>query len=296
LLCGLHFPNGLQRLGSKLLVVESGRFRILAVDAERLLREQRASGLAAPPLLKNCGERGSLKESLKDGKQGVSVYLSDLPGFPDNIRISPWRQSRHGSLLLCGLAAKSSQPFSLLWSVYQSVWARLLVGRLLPMKWVEKLIPRAGLVLVVSNPKALLDGRSVVAARAPGVVTLQDSSGRLAFVSEAQIHPSTGALWLGTHHNPTHLSILSAVLFDAGLASALSAAAAPNAQIVNEGAERTADLAPSVAGGGHGAGGGVVRRAGDGLRKIARLVRRILEGPLRFANAIFSLVFPPISV
>lgn len=296
LLCGLHFPNGLQRLGSKLLVVESGRFRILAVDAERLLREQRASGLAAPPLLKSCGERGSLRESLKDGKQGVSVYMSDLPGFPDNIRLSPWR---HGSLLLCGLAAKSSQPFSLLWSAYQSVWARLLVGRLLPMKWVEKIIPRAGLVLVVSNPKALLDhgikGRSVVAAQTPGVVTLQDSSGRLAFVSEAQIHPSTGALWLGTHHNPTPLSILSAALFDAGLASALSAAA-PNAQVVNEGAERTAALAPSVAGGGHGAGGGVVRRAGDGLRKIARLVRRILEGPLRFANAIFSLVFPPISV
>jgi hypothetical protein len=169
------------------------------------------------------------------------------------------------------------------------------------MKWVEKIIPRAGLVLVVSNPKALLDhgikGRSVVAAQTPGVVTLQDSSGRLAFVSEAQIHPSTGALWLGTHHNPTPLSILSAALFDAGLASALSAAA-PNAQMVNKGAERTAALAPSVAvaGGGHGAGSHVARRAGDGLRKIARLVRRILEGPLRFANAIFSLVFPPISV
>jgi len=310
LLCGLHFPNGLQRLGSKLLLVESGRFRILAVDAERLLREQRASGRAAPALLKSCGERGSLKEALAldDQQAAVRVYLSNLPGFPDNIRISSSGGRRGGHpLLLCGLAAKSSQPFSLLWSVYQSVWARAVLGRLLPMKWVEKLIPRHGLVLVVSNPKALLDhrakGGSVVAAEAPGVVTLQDSSGRLAFVSEAQTHPRTGDLWLGTHHNPTPLSILRRNLFRAGLDAAL-ASVAPRDDVVSKAkatepvpkaaVPRSAALAPSSFPHERGAGGGMV--LGEGFRNFARLVRKILQGPLRFVNAVFSLCFPPLRV
>jgi hypothetical protein len=311
LLCGLHFPNGLQRLGSKLLLVESGRFRILAVDAERLLREQRASGRSAPALLKSCGERGSLKDALAADDQqqaAVHVYLSNLPGFPDNIRISSSSQHRRGHplLLLCGLAAKSSQPFSLLWSVYQSVWARAVLGRLLPMKWVEKLIPRHGLVLVVSNPKALLDHRakdgSVVAAEAPGVVTLQDSSGRLAFISEAQIHPRTGELWLGTHHNPTSLSILRRNLFHAGLDAALASGVVTKAKTAEPKAAvpRSAALAPSSFphDGGAGGGGGMV--LGEGFRKFAarinRLVGKVLQGSLRFVNAVFTLFFPPLRV
>jgi len=207
LLCGLHFPNGVQRLpsatpSSKLLVVESGRFRILLVDADRLLREQRlADRNVAPPLLQNCGEHGSLKDALNSSTEDVpvSVFLGSLPGYPDNVRLTHSR--RHGQIILVGLAAKSSLPFSLLYTAYQSLWVRDVLGRVLPMKMVEKLIPRFGLVLASKLDKSI-------------VSVLQDSSGSLAFVSEAQIHPSTGDLWLGTHHSPSCLSILSESLFE----------------------------------------------------------------------------------
>jgi hypothetical protein len=146
-------------------------------------------------------------------------------------------------------------------------------------------------------------GGSVVAAEAPGVVTLQDSSGRLAFVSEAQTHPRTGDLWLGTHHNPTPLSILRRNLFHAGLDAAL-ASVAPRDDVVSKAkatepvpkaaVPRSAALAPSSFPHERGAGGGMV--LGEGFRNFARLVRKILQGPLRFVNAVFSLCFPPLRV
>ena len=192
LLCGLHFPNGLQLLaGGHLLVVESARFRVLKVDAAELFEQQQKRGLHH---LSSCSEFGSTSSLLKvEETPLVSIYLDGLPGFPDNIRQMP------SGLLLIGLATKSTKPFSLLYTAYQSRWLRLAIGRLVPMRSIEHFLPRYGLVLAVPTSSGQ-----------PGEATLlQDPDGKSAnFISEAQIHPLTGALWLGTHHNPTTLSIL----------------------------------------------------------------------------------------
>ena len=199
LLCGLHFPNGLELLSVSsrfprfLLVVESARFRVLQVDAAELLEQQQKRGLHH---LSSCSEFGSTHTLLKleGNSKLVSVYLDALPGFPDNVR-----QDIPSGLLLLGLATKSTKPFSLLYTAYQSRWLRLAIGRLVPMRLIECFLPRYALVLAVPTRSGQ-----------PGqAILLQDPQGKSAnFVSEAQIHPLTGALWLGTHHNPTTLSIL----------------------------------------------------------------------------------------
>jgi hypothetical protein len=137
LLCGLHFPNGVQLLdplstNSPLLLAESGRFRILKVNVHLPRRAQK--GLA--PLLSSCGENGSTSAHLAAAaaaatsggatREYVSTWLDQAPGFIDNIRPDSKtvhrgeRVHRGGKVqFFVGLGTKSSQPFSLLWLAYQ---------------------------------------------------------------------------------------------------------------------------------------------------------------------------------
>ena len=135
LLCGLHFPNGVQLLNphannSPLLLAESARFRILKVNVQApRLRDQQ--GL--DPLLSSCREEGAMASHLKattkkSRNQYVSTWLDGAPGFIDNIRPDSKRVQRWDGRMhlgegrvrfLVGLGTKSSQPFSLLWLAYQ---------------------------------------------------------------------------------------------------------------------------------------------------------------------------------
>lgn len=200
LLCGLHFPNGVQALSTEeVLVVESTRFRILKMDLRKLDAER-------PVLLTSCAENGSLKDYLDSNRRNgaISVFLDEVPGFMDNIRLDSGTSDTSfigRKRFFIGVGTKSSQPFALLWHAYQLTFLRNVVGKFLPMKYLEHLVPSYGLVIVVDE-----DGQVVE--------SLHDSKGKeIKMVSEAQRHPITGDLLLGSHSNP-FLGKLSSVILN----------------------------------------------------------------------------------
>jgi hypothetical protein len=197
LLCGLHFPNGIQLTTAdsnanalSLLIAESARFRLLKLalpvgynltDLLSLVR----------PLLIDCQEKGSLHLTLSNQimpnevKKGlISVYAKELPGFIDNIRLH-----QPTGLLYVAMGVKSAQPFSLLYTAYQSAFLRRLSAALLPMRYTEMLVPKYGLIGVYNVESGL------------PLCSLHDPFGRTPFISHAEVHPFTGDLWLGSHSN-----------------------------------------------------------------------------------------------
>lgn len=205
LLCGLHFPNGVQLLSdTELLVVESARFRILKVNLPKL---------SSVSTIESCAEYGSLWQLVNSTKgqigtvsSAVSVFLDSAPGFLDNIRLNTYHRegnvgtSTNTVSLFVGVGTKSTQPFSLLWFAYQTKVLRDVVGKLVPMSLVEYLVPRYGLVIELDNT-----GQITRSFHSP--------SGRVAFISEAQRHPITGDMWLGSHSNP-YIAILPSSSLD----------------------------------------------------------------------------------
>jgi len=201
LLCGLHFPNGVQFLSPKLLgeerahkqneviVNELTRFRVLRVNIEQAMSRN-------AELTRSCSEDGSLKQALsRDSYEdsGVGLFISNVPGLVDNVRVV--QTPSHGVRYFFGLGSKATAPFSLLHVLLQSNLLRELVGRFLPMKLAEKLVPRYGLVLVSDEQGNFID-------------SLHDPTGRISMISQASRHPVTGDLWIGSHSEP--LSILPA--------------------------------------------------------------------------------------
>ncbi|CAM9136998.1 unnamed protein product [Phaeothamnion confervicola] len=224
LLCGLHFPNGLEiePSGERLLFVESMRLRILSVRLADLERPHPSLLVA----LATCGREsvsgaggdiptaetaGVVKEAGAGTTKGaaavgttttkgvgtagvpravlglpvaVSIFTDRIPGFADNIR---W-DAKTGAYLV-GIGTKISQPFSALHLLLRAPLAvRRAVGRLLPMSLIEKLVPRYGMV-VAFGP----DGGVRRSYHAP--------SGSVPFVSEVVRHPKSGFLFLGSHSN-----------------------------------------------------------------------------------------------
>lgn len=207
-LCGLHFGNGVQIMpkregqsNNEVIVADSARFRLLRVnlDADFLQgTSSLADSLSSPSsshvtAFSSCGEKGSLYEMLKTNKYevtGVRVFTDSLPGFADNIRLDI-PQTSSENFYLVGLGTASKKPFSLLWFLYQTpVWIRDVIGKFVPMKFVEKLVPKYGLAIVVN-------------AQGKIVSSLHDATGEgSAFVSQVERHPITGDLWLGSHSEP----------------------------------------------------------------------------------------------
>jgi hypothetical protein len=231
-LCGLHFPNGVQFLPPRtvaytetvvvtdtdesgaeverteervfettaqeeVIVNELTRFRVLKVNTATALQNREQ-------LTGSCLEEGGLYQALaradrpagtRYAKSGVDVFIDNVPGLADNVRADPKTSSGGGSYYFFGLGSKATQPFSLLHVVLQSNLLREIIGRVLPMKLVEKLVPRYGLVLV-SDAAGNLVG------------SLHDPSGAVSMISQADRHPLTGDLWLGSHSEP--LAILPA--------------------------------------------------------------------------------------
>lgn len=202
LLCGLHFPNGVQLLSPStsssssflfksdphiLLVGELARFRVLRVNVDSLNSSYVAS----------CSENGFLASALQanETQAPVSVFMDSVPGLVDNIRRDV-ASSASDPKFLIGLGSKSSKPFSLLWYGLQTGFLRTLVGKFVPMKLVEHLVPRYGLVLAVSQRGEIIE-------------TFQDPGGKVvSMISECQRHPKTGDLWFGSHSN-TNVAILA---------------------------------------------------------------------------------------
>lgn len=75
-LSGLCFPNGIEFSGDgKLMyIVETGTYRILAVDLDKLSAVRASEGDIGAP---------TLAEAMKQG--AVGVLVDNLPGFPDNL-------------------------------------------------------------------------------------------------------------------------------------------------------------------------------------------------------------------
>lgn len=193
LLCGLHFPNGVQFTagGNVLLVAETTRFRILKISMSALMSKGYDS-IRQNTCTSVTGSFDSIdnyiyhEEGVDDSyvHSGVGCFMDALPGAPDNIRAD----TATGNIII-GAGVKSVQPFSLLYYAYQFSWPRVLIGKVLPMKYIEHLVPRYGLVLVASADGEAID-------------SYHDSTGRMSMVSEAHFHPETGDLWIGSHSNP----------------------------------------------------------------------------------------------
>lgn len=173
--CGLHFPNGVQLSedDKTLYVAESTRFRIRALDLERLSSDE--SALAEG--LRSCGESD-------DFAPGTMPLIEALPGLPDNIR----RDARGG--IMIGFGTPNARPFSLLHFTYQPRFSflRSLIAKFVPMHLVEKLVPYYGLA-----------GRVTTDGRIEHVH--HDASGRTPLISHAAVNPVTGKLWLGSITN-----------------------------------------------------------------------------------------------
>ena len=205
-LCGLHFANGVQfsNGGRDLLVAETTRFRVIRIYA---------TSMSAPNITNDTDKRrrrefnrirvntcfgsgsefssfSSVDKYLTSGeidwyhKAGLGIFIDSLPGAPDNIRESPI----NGNILI-GVGVKSVHPFSLLHFAYQSLWLRILIGKVIPLPYIETLLPRYGLVLVVRKDGFPVD-------------SYHDPTGTISMISEAQFHPETGDLWIGSHTNP----------------------------------------------------------------------------------------------
>jgi len=186
LLCGLHFPNGVQLLSKgyfsrdkTVLVAEAARFRILNVDVSS------SSGLYRNnDYLQSCSEDGSLHERLSAKGAPVGVFIDQLPGFLDNIR----KDSVYTDKYFVGIGAPSIQPFSLLHWAYQRIFIRQVVGKVVPMWLVEHLVPKYGIYVEFNRNGEI-------------VSIPQDPTGRTCLISEVQRHPVTKQLWFGSHSN-----------------------------------------------------------------------------------------------
>mmetsp|Transcript_13613 Transcript_13613/g.18634 ORF Transcript_13613/g.18634 Transcript_13613/m.18634 type:complete len:304 (+) Transcript_13613:316-1227(+) len=224
LLCGLHFPNGLQsfpsqRPQSEIIVAELSRFRVLKVNISSTrfsLDPAHSAENAYFHGTSTCDEFGYLHHALSAQRLdntnnntttnastdantidnsiirnesednyrrfGVTVFMDSVPGIVDNIR---W----HNNSFYLALGGKSAQPFSLLWTAYQSIVLRDVIGKFVSMQLVEHLLIPYGLVLQVDE-----NGRPQRSLHDP-------TGGNISWVSHADRHPITGELWLGSHSN-----------------------------------------------------------------------------------------------
>ena len=120
------------------MVAESSRFRVLKVNLG-------SNALLHAAQSQRCDEKGYLHDALsvrpsaqedKDAtyeRFGVAVFYDSAPGIVDNIRLSalpsaPISTSEPERRFLLALGSKSTQPFSLLWLGYQTIFLRQLIG------------------------------------------------------------------------------------------------------------------------------------------------------------------------
>lgn len=220
LLCGLHFPNGIQIFPTKnsqnastsskeILIAETTRFRVLQVNISapffRNALSLPAAGTSAAAYktapsssssfhhVSSCAEHGSLYQAIHSNdytSTGIKVFASSLPGNPDNIRYVPpthhHSHSKDEGYFLIPYFTKSVKPFSLMWFGYQHPWMGRILCSLIPMSVLEYLVPRYGLVTAYD-------------VHGQAKYSLHDPTGHQYSFSHAAIHPKTGDVWFGSH-------------------------------------------------------------------------------------------------
>jgi len=193
-LCGLHFPNGVQLLKTnggrgnlkdvELIVAELSRFRLVKINLSH-------SRVQDGEYVESCEENGSLAKAIATKSDlttsPVTIFSDGMPGIPDNVRIDNTHVDKQGrAYYLVGFGSISVAPISPLWIIYQLKIVREFVGRFVPMPFVEKTVPRYGFAVVVNHEGKMVN-------------SLHDASGTNAMISEIDVHPITGDLWVGSH-------------------------------------------------------------------------------------------------
>lgn len=208
LISKLHFPNGVQLLfdNNTLLFAESCRFRIIQVDIKKLLSYRNIQFHYFDYNLTFITNFDNLL--LNSSISGVNIYLSSIPGFIDNIRSIPLNQlppeinQYHQNKLIkqseseeslqyltISLGTLACKPFSLLHTIYQTIWLRKIIGAIIPMRYIEHLVPSYGLVGILDVNTGEI------------IYSYHDPTGQTSLISQATIHPITGDMWLGSHSN-----------------------------------------------------------------------------------------------
>ncbi|XP_029450366.1 adipocyte plasma membrane-associated protein [Rhinatrema bivittatum] len=155
LLDGLRFPNGVQLSPNEdfLLVAETTMARI---------RRYYVSGLR---------------------KGGADMFVENMPGFPDNIRLSS-----SGGYWVAMAAVRLNPGFSMVDFLSQRPWLKRLIFKLLSQDTVMKFVPKYSLVLELSESGSYRR-------------SFHDPNGEVvAYVSEA--HEYDGHLYLGSFRSP----------------------------------------------------------------------------------------------
>ena len=156
---------------------------------------------------------------------GIEVFIDNMPGLIDNVRLDILDKTSSNSntfintvdttttttnsntidttttnsdssttntntlknsYYLYGLGSKAVAPISLLHLTLQSDLLKHIIYKCLPMKLLEKLVPRYGLILISNQKGEILH-------------SLHDPSGKIALISQASRHPLTGDIWIGSH-------------------------------------------------------------------------------------------------
>uniref|UniRef100_A0A8D0DRD6 Adipocyte plasma membrane-associated protein n=1 Tax=Salvator merianae TaxID=96440 RepID=A0A8D0DRD6_SALMN len=152
---GLRFPNGVQLSPAEdyVLVAETTMARI---------RRYYVSGLM---------------------KGGEDMFVENMPGFPDNIRLSS-----SGGYWVAMSAIRSNPGFSMVDFLSEKPWLKRIIFKLLSQETVIKLVPKYSLVVELSDTGAYKR-------------SFHDPNGMVAtYISEA--HELNGHLYLGSFRSP----------------------------------------------------------------------------------------------
>uniref|UniRef100_A0A8D0H8C3 Adipocyte plasma membrane-associated protein n=1 Tax=Sphenodon punctatus TaxID=8508 RepID=A0A8D0H8C3_SPHPU len=155
LMVGLRFPNGVQLSPAEdfLLVAETTLARI---------RRYYVSGLM---------------------KGGADMFVENMPGFPDNIRLSS-----SGGYWVAMSAIRPNPGFSMMDFLSERPWIKRIIFKLLSQETVIKFVPRYSLVVELGDTGSYKR-------------SFHDPNGMVAtFISEA--HEHNGHLYLGSFRSP----------------------------------------------------------------------------------------------
>ncbi|XP_063774201.1 adipocyte plasma membrane-associated protein isoform X1 [Pseudophryne corroboree] len=155
LMGGLRFPNGVQLSPAEdfLLVAETSMARV---------RRYYVSGLT---------------------KGGVDMFVDNMPGFPDNIRLSST-----GGYWVAMSAVRLNPGFSMMDFLADKPWIKKIIFKLLSQETVMKFVPRYSLVVELGEKGSYRR-------------SFHDPNGEVAtYISEA--HEHDGYLYLGSFRSP----------------------------------------------------------------------------------------------
>ncbi|XP_065446009.1 adipocyte plasma membrane-associated protein isoform X2 [Chrysemys picta bellii] len=155
LMVGLRFPNGVQ-------LSPAEDFVLVAETTLARIRRYYVSGLM---------------------KGGADMFVENMPGFPDNIRLSS-----AGGYWVAMSAVRPNPGFSMVDFISEKPWIKRIIFKLLSQETVMKFVPKYSLVVELSETGSYKR-------------SLHDPNGMVVtYVSEA--HEHNGYLYLGSFRSP----------------------------------------------------------------------------------------------